>query len=54
MSEIHGELQSKYNPNEDKSFWRAGRNAPTLGEEFRVRVKLSALKDFANWRVVKI
>ena len=49
-----GELQSKYNPNEDKSFWRAGRNAPTLGEEFRVRVKLSALKDFANWRVVKI
>lgn len=49
-----GELQDKYNPSEDKGFWRAGRNAPTLGEEFRVRVKLDELKDSAEWRVVEI
>ncbi|MBQ6132240.1 MAG: BglI family type II restriction endonuclease [Selenomonadaceae bacterium] len=49
-----GELQAEYNPNEYKGFWRAGRNAPSRGEEFRVRVKLSELKEFADWRVVKI
>lgn len=49
-----GELQDEYNPNENKSFWRAGRNAPSRGEEFCVRVKLSELKNFAEWRVVKI
>lgn len=49
-----GELQSKYNPNEYTGFWRAGRNAPSRGEEFRVRVKLSELKNAANWRVVHV
>lgn len=49
-----GELQSRYNPDENRSFWRAGRNAPTLGEEFRVRVKLQSLKEFADWRVVEV
>ena len=49
-----GELQADYNPNEHKGFWRAGRNAPSRGEEFRVRVKLNELKESGDWRVVKI
>ncbi|MCY4282560.1 MAG: SfiI family type II restriction endonuclease [Gammaproteobacteria bacterium] len=31
--------------------WLAGRNAPTLGEDFRVRVSFSRLKYKAAWRV---
>lgn len=49
-----GKLQSEYNPNEHTGFWRAGRNAPSRGEEFRVRVKLSELKEAADWRVISI
>lgn len=49
-----GLLQDDYNPNEDDTIWKAGRNAPTLGEEFRVRLSFSALKKKAEWRVVSI
>lgn len=47
----NGKLQNKYNPSSDDGIWLAGRNAPTLGEDFRVRVSFSRLKDKANWRI---
>ena len=50
----NGQLQERYNPDVDRTIWRAGRNAPTLGEDFRVRVKFKALKKLAGWRVHEI
>ena len=51
----NGLLQECYNPTAaDNTIWRAGRNAPTRGEAFRVRVSLTALKGKANWRVQTI
>ncbi|GAB4577634.1 MAG: hypothetical protein Fur0022_03650 [Anaerolineales bacterium] len=50
----NGMLQAKYNPTAQDTIWIAGRNAPTLGEEFRVRLSFSRLKQKANWRVQKI
>lgn len=50
----NGMLQDKYNPNAKDTIWIAGRNAPTLGEEFRVRLSFHRLKEKANWRVQKI
>ncbi len=47
----NGKLQDRYNPNPDNGIWLAGRNAPTLGEDFRVRVSFSRLKDKASWRI---
>ena len=50
----NGKLQATYNPTVDDGFWLAGRNAPKLGEDFRVRVGFSKLKDKASWRVQKL
>jgi len=50
----NGLLQEKYNPSAYDSFWLAGRNAPSRGEDFRVRVSFSKLKEKARWRVQKI
>lgn len=50
----NGMLQHRYNPSPHDSFWRAGRNAPSRGESFRVRISLTALKQKANWRVQRI
>ena len=50
----NGMLQERYNPSTHDTIWIAGRNAPTLGEEFRVRLSFSRLKQKANWRVQKI
>ena len=50
----NGMLQDLYNPNPETTFWMAGRNAPTRGEGFRVRIGLNRLKALANWRVQKI
>ena len=47
----NGKLQDRYNPSSDEGIWLAGRNAPTLGEDFRVRVGFSRLKDKSNWRI---
>lgn len=47
----NGKLQDRYNPSADDGIWLAGRNAPTLGEDFRVRVGFNRLKDKASWRV---
>ena len=47
----NGLLQDRYNPTADDTIWLAGRNAPSRGEAFRVRISLAALKEKANWRV---
>ena len=50
----NGILQERYNPTHEKTFWVAGRNAPSRGEEFRVRVSFSRLIEIAPWRVQRI
>ena len=50
----NGMLQDRYNPNELDTIWRAGRNAPSLGEEFRVRLSFQLLESKARWRVQRI
>lgn len=50
----NGMLQDHYNPDPETTFWMAGRNAPTRGEDFRVRIGLPRLKALANWRVQSI
>ena len=47
----NGLLQDRYNPTASDTIWRAGRNAPSRGEAFRVRISLAALKNKARWRV---
>jgi len=47
-------LQAKYNPTAIDTIWRTGRNAPSLGEEFRVRLVFDLLKQKASWRVQDI
>ena len=41
----NGLLQDRYNPTANDTIWLAGRNAPSRGEAFRVRVSLVALKE---------
>ena len=50
----NGLLQDRYNPTCEDTIWLAGRNAPTLGEDFRVRLSFSKLKQKASWRIQKI
>lgn len=50
----NGLLQEAYNPNVDDTIWIAGRNAPTRGEEFRVRLSFARLRRKAAWRVQQI
>lgn len=47
----NGRLEEKYVPNVHDTIWKAGRNAPTLGEDFRVRLSFELLKDKSKWRV---
>ncbi len=47
----NGMLQDRYNPNPQVGFWLAGRNAPSLGEAFRVRLSFAQLKAACRWRV---
>lgn len=47
----NGFLQQYYNPDHRNSIWLVGRNAPSLGEEFRVRLSLPKLKNKTKWRV---
>ncbi|MBI4300626.1 MAG: SfiI family type II restriction endonuclease [Chloroflexi bacterium] len=47
----NGMLQERYNPSVQDTIWLVGRNAPSRGEVFRVRIGLQRLKDKANWRV---
>ncbi len=50
----NGLLQERYNPSPHDTIWIAGRNAPSLGEAFRVRLSFSRLNTKASWRVQKI
>ncbi|MGC2766655.1 MAG: SfiI family type II restriction endonuclease, partial [Candidatus Acidiferrum sp.] len=50
----YGKLQDRYNPTAADTIWRAGRNAPTLGELFRVRLVFDLLKTKKTWRVQSI
>jgi len=50
----NGKLQDTYNPTPTDTIWLAGRNAPSLGEDFRVRLNFANLKAKANWRVQRI
>lgn len=50
----NGFLQNNYNPSAHDAIFIAGRNAPSRGEEFRVRLSFGRLKEKANWRVQTI
>lgn len=50
----NGLLQTRYNPSVEDGIWLAGRNAPTRGELFRVRLSFPLLKSKRNWRVQTI
>ena len=50
----NGILQERYNPSANDGIWLAGRNAPTLGEAFRVRLSFPLLKAKRSWRVQTI
>ena len=50
----NGALQERYNPTIDDTIWLAGRDAPTLGEDFRVRLSYAKLRQKAAWRVREI
>lgn len=49
----NGRLQDRYNRDATDSIWLAGRNAPSLREDFRVRLGFQKLKRKASWRVQK-
>ncbi len=50
----NGRLQGHYNPIANDTIWLVGRNAPTRGEDFRVRVSFHSLSNKARWRVQTI
>ncbi|HSR68026.1 MAG TPA: SfiI family type II restriction endonuclease [Acidobacteriota bacterium] len=50
----NGLLQDRYNPSVEDTIWRAGRDAPTLGEKFRVRLRYGLLERKSPWRVQRI
>ena len=50
----NGLLQEKYNPSSEDTIWLAGRNAPTRGEDFRVRLSYEKLRSKEAWRVKEI
>ena len=50
----NGFLQELYNPDHGESIWLAGRNAPTRGEAFRVRLSFQRLRARTSWRVQSI
>lgn len=49
-----GLLQDHYNPTAEDTIWLAGRNAPTLEEDFRVRLSFDKLSQKAAWRIQRI
>ena len=46
-----GALQERYNPTAGDTIWRAGRDAPSLSEDFRVRLSYYDRHKKADWRV---
>lgn len=49
----NGKLQNIYNPDHEDTIFIAGRNAPSLGESFRVRLSFPRLETKTPWRVQK-
>jgi hypothetical protein len=49
-----GLLQETYNPSSEDTVWLAGRNAPSRGEEFRVRLSFASLNAKCPWRVQRV
>jgi hypothetical protein len=47
-----GLLQDDYNPTETDTIWVIGPDAPSLDEEFRVRLSFSKLQQKSPWRVI--
>ena len=47
----NGRLQQCYNPSAADTIWLAGKDAPTRGENFRVRLSYPHLSNKAAWRV---
>ena len=47
----NGALQDTYNPTAQDGIWRAGPDAPTLDENFRMRLSFEDLEAKAGWRV---
>ena len=50
----NGLLQDEYNPTWQDTIWGAGRNSPTRGEDFRVRLSYRLVAEKAAWRIVEI
>ncbi|MDW8324768.1 MAG: BglI family type II restriction endonuclease [Burkholderiales bacterium] len=50
----NGLLQERYNPDQSDTIWIAGRDAPSHGEDFRVRLSFNRLRQKAAWRVQEI
>jgi len=50
----NGFLQDKYNPSCSDTIFLAGRNAPSRGEAFRVRLSFPHLQAKAKWRIQTI
>ena len=50
----NGRLQQRYNPDAERTFWIAGRNAPTRGEVFRARLSFHRLSRMCAWRVQRV
>lgn len=50
----NGALQEKYNPTPKDGIWRAGPDAPTLEENFRMRLSFEDLAEKAEWRVRRL
>lgn len=50
----NGKLQNAYNPTVHDGIWNVGRNAPTLNEDFRVRLSFHKLKSKKRWRVQQL
>lgn len=47
----NGFLQERSNPDQSDTIWIAGRDAPSRGEDFRVRLSFNRLRQKAAWRV---
>jgi hypothetical protein len=50
----NGKLQDSYNPTASDTIWMAGRNAPSRGEDFRVRLGFDLLEAKAAWRIQRL
>ncbi len=50
----NGILQDVYNPSSADTIWLVGRNAPSRGEDFRVRLSFPSLKKRMRWRVQRV